>query len=257
MQPYIAAAFYDLLAQNQLNTFEQLWAKQIDWFEPPNENRGGWSGVSKLILQQKDEQVLDFFVKKQQNYGRRSRLPPYQIEPTFRREFKTLLQLEKLGFGAPQPVYYAERVIDNQQQAILMTRNLTGFVSLTDWLASNKKCLRKRQLINAIAVQIKRFHDLGFLHRALYAKHIFVKPVDQTFEIALIDFEKTRRSLFLMFSTISDLITLNYRTDLFSQVERLYFYQCYFKLNKMSFMHKKIVAYIKNKSDKKRSRSIK
>ena len=243
-----------MFAQNQLADFEAIWNREIAWFEPPNECRGGWSGVAKLILQGTEGKVLDLFIKKQENYGRRAKLPPFKVEPTFRREFNTLIKLEKLGFGAPKAVYYAEKLSKGQLQAILITCNLADYFPL-DTLNSpaslEMTLLKKRTLIQCIATEIKRFHQLGFVHRALYAKHIFVKPVQQTFEIALIDFEKCRRTFFTVFMPIADLITLNYRTKDWTNTSRLHFFKSYFEVKKLNFFYRWLLVYIVKKSNKK------
>jgi tRNA A-37 threonylcarbamoyl transferase component Bud32 len=230
--------YQQIFAQHQLDGFELLWNKEIDWFEEPNHRRGGWSGVGQLMLQS-DGDDLSVFVKKQQNHGRRTLLHPFKGEPTFRREFKRLEFLETCGIKAPKVVFYGEQCIGNKSRAILATEALLGFVPLDvvtqDWCTISRKTRQqKKQLLKTIAVSLRCFHEAGLVHRALYPKHIFVKDADKQPEIALIDLEKARFSFFFLYRAYFDLSALNRHAKHWSRSERLFFFLQYFQTKRLS-----------------------
>ena len=247
MQPYIAPPFADLLAHNQLNTFAQLWAKQIDWFEEPNQRRGGWSGVGRLQLVGKTGESQVFFLKKQQNHGRRTWQHPIQGEPTFRREFANLQFLAANHFAAPNVVFYAEANENGEPCAVLMTAELTDFKELAEitetWLPAASRA-KKMTLIKKIANEIKRFHGLNLVHRALYPKHIFVKNVNTAPEIALIDCEKMRNNNNQTSNAIFDLSALNRHSQGWRNTQRMAFFKHYLQINRLDSNSKKIARQI-------------
>jgi hypothetical protein len=238
---FISSKFSEILSKNQLDTFAKVWDYKVNWFEEPNERRGGWSGVGQVILEVKSDVHLSLFIKKQQNHGRTSLLHPIAGEPTFRREFARLQFLEKNQFGAPHVVFYAESNSDTHQRAILMTQALTDFVPLdvlidTWWQTASR--LQQLTLIKKIASEIRRFHDLGLSHRALYPKHIFVKDAACNPQIAVIDLEKARFTTLLWNRTFFDLAALNRHTNHWRNTQRMAFLLSYLKVVKLNFFEK-------------------
>ena len=234
---YIAPQHLATLTHNQLTTFDAMWNMPIDWFEPPNERRGGWSGVGKLQLQDDSHNTHTFFLKKQHNHGRRTWRHPVHGEPTFRREFANLQLLNTQQIVAPMVACYAEKVVDGKPAALLMTVALTGYVDL-EWLANNWLLTAKKQqkmlLIQKVAQEIKRFHDAGWVHRALYPKHIFVKNADTEPEIALIDCEKMRHQNNESKRTIFDLAAIHRHSPWVTNTQRLCFLKHYLNVNQLN-----------------------
>lgn len=212
-----------------LVTFDDWWSRDIAWFEEPNQRRGGWSGVGKLELPLESRPALTVFVKKQQNHGRRTWRHPLIGEPTFRREFQRLKALADAGIPAPRVVLYAESIASSNQRAVLVTENLQGFVDLEHWLPAMLKQTQsvRRQSLRAVALQIRRFHDLGWVHRALYPKHIFIQTASGVPKVALIDLEKARKSLGAWRRARFDLAALNRHTEGLTDRDRLYFFKQY------------------------------
>lgn len=219
--------YQTIFSQNHLDGFASLWAKEIDWFEPPNHRRGGWSGVGQLMLTS-DSRDLNVFVKKQQNHGRRTLRHPFSGEPTFRREFKRLIFLEQQQIKAPKVVFYAEEEIKKGTCAILATEALVGFEPLdivTKRWHEDKPVthLQKIVLLESVAETVRAFHQAGLVHRALYPKHIFVKNAETAPEVAFIDLEKSRFSLFFLYRAYFDLSALKRHTMLRGRSQRLRF----------------------------------
>lgn len=247
MQAYIAREYADLLAHNQLNSFADFWAKHIDWFEAPNQRRGGWSGVGKLTLADAEGRTQTFYLKKQQNHGRRTWRHPLKGEPTFRREFENLQLLAAHRFAAPNVAFYAEANENGAPCAVLMTAELTNFKDMAEltntWLPTASR-MQKMQLIKKIANEIKHFHGLGFVHRALYPKHIFVKNVDTLPEVALIDCEKMRKGGSLNSRTIFDLSALNRHSQGWRNAQRMVFFKYYCGIDKLDANAKQLARHI-------------
>jgi len=230
--------YQKIFTQHQLADFDALWQKEIDWFEVPNERRGGWSGVGTLKLDN-----LQVFVKKQQNHGRRTLLHPIKGEPTFRREFERLTFLAQHQFAAPQVVFYAESNKKGLQRAILITEALTDYVPLD---VITKTCVTKvgatfemqRHLLDSVASAVRQFHVLGLVHRALYPKHIFIKDAQTQPRVAVIDLEKARFSPLFWWRAYFDLATLNRHSKSWRRTQRLYFFMQYMRLEKLTLMAK-------------------
>jgi tRNA A-37 threonylcarbamoyl transferase component Bud32 len=230
---YINPDFASFFSFNETNLFNELWDREIDWFETPNHRRGGWSGVGRLVLQTKGAEPLILFVKKQENHGRRTLRHPLLGEPTFRREFNRLNQLADANIPAPPVVAYVESQRAGQQCAILVTENLYNFTDLETLLPTLVQWSRAEKVdtLRKLAEQVRRFHHLGLVHRALYPKHLFVRGKANNAEIALIDLEKTRNGLFAMNRMLLDLSALQRHTPLLSRSQRLLFFKYYLGLN--------------------------
>lgn len=239
-----------LFAQHQLTDFNAIWNRDIAWFEPPNERRGGFSGVGKLLLQTEDGKNFIFFVKKQQNHGRKSWAHPVIGEPTFRREFRNLTFLQKHNIGAPSVVYYAESTSTNQ--AILITENLTDFVPLDTINLSQLQQAQQYDLVKKVATEIKRFHDTGMVHRALYPKHIFVKNAGTGIapEVALIDLEKARFSPLAWYRAYFDLAAFLRHTVDWDDGRKLLLIKSYLEKIELSFFDKLLFSMITHRANR-------
>ena len=235
-----------LLKQHKLASFEQLWGYAGDWFEPPNRERGGWSGVNFIELTSDAGKKLHVYLKRQQNFMRRSLRHPIAGEPTFLREFTILQHLAKHQVNVPKIVYFTTQA----NQAILMTEALAGYISLDVWLAQNPQMniAHKKMLISAIAATVKKLHQAGVQHRSLYPKHLFIKEHDNNFDVALIDFEKSRITPLIAWLKLSDLITLSRRMPQISRAYKLYFLKQYFNVIKFNAGQKRLFHYLAKKS---------
>ncbi len=245
--PFIASRHQALLAQHKLDTFDGMWDFKVDWFETPNERRGGWSGVGRVKLESADGTASVFFVKKQQNHGRRTLRHPIKGEPTFRREFERLRFLSQHGFAAPVAVFYAESDAGGDQRAILVTEALSDFVPLDALEAGWRVTANQPQqhdLIMAVADALRRFHDFGLVHRALYPKHIFVKNAGTLPEIALIDLEKTRFSPWFRSRAAFDLAALCRHAEGWRAAQKMAFFLRYMRLKKLDAPAKQLCRAI-------------
>jgi len=253
---FVDPSWKELLELNRLSSFDQVWACQAAWIETPNDDRGGWSGVGRVALATPEGGEVGVYLKRQQNHARRTWRHLYRGELTFAREFQIIRHLQRHGVMTPTPVLFAERRVHGNQQAVLMTAELAGYRSLED-ISTQISALplsRQRILLRAVARTVRAMHVAGIQPRSLYAKHLFVKPRGEDYEVVLIDFEKSRRSFLPLLPVFFDLVTLNYRTGYWSRSSRLYFFKQYYAAEKLDYWQKLLWRLIARRSQKKRKR---
>lgn len=249
MQSTHSPQFQPLLQQHQLVSFEQLWNFKGEWFEPPNRERGGWSGVNYIELTDNAGDKHGFYLKRQQAHMRRTWRHPIAGEPTFVREFEILEHLSKHAVATPNLVFFG----NEQDKAILVTQALTGFLAADEWLKKQGKISVDQQnsLMRALAQAVRKMHLAGVQHRSLYLKHLFVKQNNGSFEVALIDFEKSRITAFIRWFRLADLITLHYRSANLSLSNKLVFFKQYLQVARLSSWQKHVCGYIHRSALKK------
>ena len=237
MNLFIEPEYLLALQLRQLVDFDSIWNFEMEWFEEPNERRGGWSGVGRVELNLENNIKLTLFIKKQENHGRLTWLSPISGEPTFRREFKRLTFLKSADCAAPRVVFYGESKENKKQRAILVTVALDEYRPLEslseDWLVKASQT-QKKKLIAEIARGLRTFHKLGLVHRALYPKHIFIRDADTQPAMALIDLEKARYSPIFFYRAYFDLAALNRHLLNWTKTQRLEFFKSYFGYKSLS-----------------------
>jgi hypothetical protein len=236
---FISSKFSDVLAKNKLDTFEKVWDYQVNWFEEPNERRGGWSGVGRITLKDDEGKKIGAFLKKQDNHCRTSFLHPIKGVPTFQREFEMMHYLATRQVLAPEVLFFA-RNPNGSLETTLMTKELTGFFSLeelTEQLFQTKPPTLSEQnvIIKAVAKFAHSLHDVNIQHRSFYPKHLFIKTENaQVPEVAVIDLEKSRINRIPFLRSIIDLSVLNRHAKYWSKSRRMYFYLEYLGLNHLT-----------------------
>ncbi len=173
-------------------SFEAIWNLQAECFETPNKRRNGWSSVIRW-----PEEEPCWFIKRQENHNTRTLFHPFSGIPTYRRELKNVIALQRAGIKVIDISFYGERVTDKAHQAILVTRALTGYQDLYTFYKNN---LNNESLIIAVMAEtgkvIRYMHKKGWFHYCLYPNHIFVKADSaDPINICLIDLEKARRRI--------------------------------------------------------------
>ncbi|MDX2504771.1 MAG: lipopolysaccharide kinase InaA family protein [Gammaproteobacteria bacterium] len=186
--------FKQLLEQNALENFEQIWSLETEWFEEPNYRRNGWSGVIKYPLVNSSGKTVWIFIKRQENHNCKTILHPFKGVPTFRREHLNIQHLINQNIPTLTTLYYNERTIDGKDQAILITLSLEGYQSFEAFCANDEnRSISQRPEIMALAgTVIRKLHDAHFRHSCLYLKHLFVKNEANDIDVRLIDLEKLK-----------------------------------------------------------------
>lgn len=215
-----------------LNDFEAIWRQDIGWFEEPNQRRGGWSGVSRFEVRLPDGRNTAVFIKRQQNHVTRTWRHPFFGITTFRREFENLQWLKAAGVPTLDVLYFAEREVDRERQAILISRELTGYASLEDcMLRWQQHGFPERpvwhQLIHQLAGIARQMHRHHIQQNCFLPKHVFIGGLDSQIDIRLIDFEKAKRTLTVERAMLRDLDTFNRRSPGLRATDRLRFLLAY------------------------------
>ena len=235
MKDFIANGWRPVLGANGLDSFEALWTLDIGWFEAPNERRGGWSGVSRSDVALPEGGSTGIFVKRQQDHVFRSLRHPLRGMLTFAREFANLQRYRSLGIPTLEPLYFALRRAHGHRRAILVTRELSGYVPLDHWLecrdASDLE--RRRELVARIAAVAARLHRHHLQHNCFYPKHIFIGELDGRVDVRLIDLEKTKWRLSRARAGLRDLDTLNRHAPAWSRTDRLRFLLAYYRQDRV------------------------
>lgn len=215
MKDFIAAQDRALLERHGLAGFDALWALKLEAVDEPNTERGGWSSVYRLEL---DERA--FYLKRQSNHLTRTLLHPFG-EPTFAREFRNIRRYAELRIPALQAAFFAERRVPGERRAILLTRALDGWQDLDHWLAGwgSLEHSRRTAIVQACGTLARRLHEAGQMHGCFYPKHIFLREQGGLFEAQLIDLEKTRPLLWGRRDRIKDLEPLLRRARVWNELE--------------------------------------
>ena len=104
------------------------------------------------------------------------------------------------GVTVPEILFCGARKQGSEWQALLVTRALEGYESMFHWYKHGRRASiseeNHRRLLRAIGKTLAQFHNHGWQHTCLYAKHIFLTEdprVDGLPAIALLDLEKGRK----------------------------------------------------------------
>lgn len=237
MRDYIASERWQtVLTLNGLHDFDAIWKLEAPWLEPPSRRRGGWSGVSRCELSLPDGGVCTVFLKRQENYTAWMWAHPWRGAPTFLREFKGIMHYRACGIPTLEPVYFAVRAAGKDRRAILITEEMTGFVSgqhvVERWLQAGAPArVERRRTLCAVAALLRRMHAHGIQHRCFFPKHVFIgADSDGAAAVRVIDLEKSRWRPFKCLCALRDLYTLNYRSLCWSRSDRLWFLLSYLQI---------------------------
>lgn len=233
MQDYLDPAWQPILAHNGLAGFDALWNVDAGWFEPPNQRRGGWSGVMRLELTRPDGTACAVFLKRQENHNTFSWRKPIQGIPTFLREFRLIQRYRAAGVPSLEPVYFACR----GRRAILVTEELTGFAGLDRHLDAwpTLEAATRRGILDSVAALTRRLHAAGLQHNCYYPKHVFVKVgTGGRVEARAIDLEKSRWNPVARQRSLRDLDTLNRYVPACRRSERLRFLKVYLGIARLT-----------------------
>lgn len=201
MSDFIAAQDRALLERHGLASFDTLWALQLEAVDEPNTERGGWSSVYRLELDN-----AAYYLKRQSNHLTRGLFRPLG-EPTFAREFRNIQRYAELGIPALQAAFFAQRRLPGERRALLLTRALDGWHDLEHWLMqwSELDEVHRSGILRACGELARCLHQAGQMHGCFYPKHIFLREGAMGFQAQLIDLEKTRPLLLGRRDRVKDL----------------------------------------------------
>jgi len=248
-QQWIAPEWEDALKQADLLDIESVSKREFDWFEAPNRRRGGWSGVTRLVLNPEaapeDQQAV--FLKIQQNHFYRAPNTFFTKQLTFEREFEVLQQLDSVTDSIPELVLFAKWRSGSDVGAILVTKALDGWYPLPDWIHGKKGLtppdeVTFQRALEAIAKGAREIHQAGWVHLCFSAKHLFIRPKDDgSFESCVIDMEKCRKHLSAAHRTRKDCAHFMRHTPGLTEAHKLNFTKAYFQTDTFSANQKRII----------------
>lgn len=231
---YCSEAFHALLVQAQLDSFEALWQLDLESVDDPNHERGGWSRVCRLELNNSQGHPEAFYIKLQSNHCSRSWRRPFG-EPTFAREYRNIRTYQAHAVPALDAVFYQERIQAGEKQAILITRALDNYRPLSDLVEGwqDAPLGLRRATVKHTAKLVGRLHAARLTHHCLYPKHIYVNT-ELNEPARLIDLEKTRTQLLRKRECVADLAALLRRWKTLEDEERMRFLTHYLKVNDLN-----------------------
>ncbi len=196
----MSRAFVLPAREARTSTFQRWWDMRGEWVEEPNRRRAGESGVQRIRPRDLQQPLL--YCKRQIGHLYRSPLHPFG-RPTVLREWHALQALRDLGVRVPELIYCGTRQQAGQWQALLVTAELQGFVSLEDWYGEGMPgyygSVVQARMLDAVGRTLGRLHHARWQHGCCYPKHIFLSVHGQDdgahVEVALLDLEKSRRRL--------------------------------------------------------------
>lgn len=243
MNDFILEKVIPVFQYNNLNDFEDFWKLKAEWFEAPNERRGGWSGVFRIDLKSPDNNNnFGIFIKRQENHTTRTWKHPLNGILTLEREFRNLQLLCKNGIPSLDVLFFGKRENKRSRRAILVTMELKGYISLhsimQQWHESGKSGIQKHDImLHKIVDVIKKLHENHIQHNCLYSKHLFIDQslVENKYKnngsnadpVKLIDLEKAKIRPFKSQCILRDLYTLNRHTHHLDIKNRLRFFKLY------------------------------
>jgi hypothetical protein len=257
MDDFVAGHWRSILAHNGLLDFDALWQLEAAWFEEPNRRRGGWSGVARCELDLPGGGKRAVFLKRQQNHGTFSWRHPVHGVPTFQREFRKIMHYQACGIPTLDPVYFAVRRIGKDQRAILVTEELSGFVSMEDrvrdWLKNGAPTRPVRlRFLRAVADLLRQMHARGIQHNCFFPKHVFTRMnPDSSVEARVIDLEKSRWRPSSTVCARRDLYSLTGQSLNWSRTDRLWFFKTYLGIARLTPYAKWLWRHVEARSLKK------
>ena len=202
---FIDPAWTRIFAQAGFESFDDWWRTEQNLVEVGNfrgsDNEVSWSHVSRIELS--DGQVV--YLKRQQNhYPNNIPLKLLRI-PTFEIEWKNYQAHRNAGIPTMKIVYFASRKHEGTRQCIVVSEELPGMNSLQEIMGAFNEHgwpprAQRLAILGAIARVIRKMHDSGLLHNALYGRHIYlnipivdgVAQIPAELDVSLIDLERTK-----------------------------------------------------------------
>ena len=101
-----------------------------------------------------------------------------------------LHDLQQSGIPCPDWIAVGE---DGQGRAFLLLREVTGSQDLRVFLHEHRQAPsdQRRRLARKLGVALAEFHNAGFDHPDLFAKHVLVNPQDPP--VSVLDWQRSRR----------------------------------------------------------------
>jgi len=246
---WVSPKWKEALGKAGLLNIEAVSKRKFEWFEEPNRRRGGWSGVSRIVLNPnatlEDQKAV--FLKIQQNHFYRTPTKLFHKKLTFEREYDVLRQLSSVCDSTPEVVLFAKWRSSPDFGATLVTKALDDWLPLNDWLCGKKGLTAPDEatllkVLDTIAAASRKIHQAGWIHMGYSAKHLFLMPLsDGSFKSCAIDHEKSRKHILSNYRTIKDCSHFLRHTPKLTDAQKLYYLRTYFQVDTFSSAQKRLI----------------
>lgn len=249
------------LARLGMTDFDAWWQLPRTWFEEPNREGGGWSGVSRHEFPMPDGGTLAVFVKRQENYFMKRRLGRWLKITSLMRETRNLRRVAALGIGVAPELYFGTRRVGRDIQSVLVLQALDDYVALdtlvADWAVGLGSFAQQRRVARELGRVVARLHAARLCYNALYPKHIYVHRAwlagtdTADSSIRFIDLERVKRSWSQAACLREDLEKLNRHCGHLPAGLRLAFYLAYRGITRLADEDKRILRELSARSRRK------
>jgi hypothetical protein len=167
------------------------------------------------------------------------------------------MHYQACGIPTLEPVYFAVRRIGKDQRAILVTEELSGFVSMEDrvrdWLKNGAPTRPVRlRFLRAVADLLRQMHARGIQHNCFFPKHVFTRMnPDSSVEARVIDLEKSRWRPSSTVCARRDLYSLTGQSLNWSRTDRLWFFKTYLGIARLTPYAKWLWRHVEARALKK------
>ncbi len=186
------------------------------------------------------------------------------------REFKNICDFRANKLATVVPVAAGEKFVNFfWVESFLLTEDFSPFIPLEDLVKEQSEFFtamdgkgRKQRLLREIAVFARRMHAQGFNHRDFNTTHILVKysAADEKPELAVFDLQRVDKSRLLKFRwMIKSLARVNYSLPrhIFSKRDIIYLFRVYKGKEKINFLDRCQLYWIRRKTGKIRKHTEK
>lgn len=182
---YIDPEWKERFRQSGYTTFEDWWNAEGSLVEEGNfrgaDKNTSWSHVCRLSL----DDGRTVYLKRQQNHFPNNLVLKLRRIPTFEIEWRNYQKLRDAGIPTLKIIYFSSRKTGDAKQCIIVSEELKDMTSAHDLIRhfqSHGWPDRQQRLamVGAVVTVVRKMHDAGMIHNALYARHIY-------FNISLVD----------------------------------------------------------------------
>lgn len=160
-----------------------------------------WSRTTDTIRVDLPDGLSTFYVKRY-HYPRWKQRVRAMFRGTFfkacraKNEYHTLRLMRALGIQAVRPVAWGERRVGHfVRSCFLITEGVPDAMALSSFIkqfgesrATARAVRLRREILSALARQIRHMHDAGFVHRDLFWRNVLIRALpDERFEFYFID----------------------------------------------------------------------
>ncbi|MGJ8672286.1 lipopolysaccharide kinase InaA family protein [Rubritalea sp.] len=228
--------------------FDSWWQAEGELVEEGNfrgkDKTVSWSNVHRITLN--SGEIV--YLKRQQNHFPTNTLLRLLKIPTFAIEWRNYQKLQSAGIPTMRILQFANRKHEGDRQCLIVSKNLTGMSelnNLVEWYDQHgwPPRAQRRAILRSILDLVKKAHQAGIIHNALYGRHIYLNipfvdgtPVIPTeINSCFIDLERAKYPGKRSIKFISrDLKVLYWNSLKWSNSDIMWFFKQYLGITKLT-----------------------